>query len=95
MEKISGQKLPRDNKAGKRSFVRVAQTDFMPSRTEVQCAEIVDGLVARANVMRVEFSALALNPSRSNASRARDILDEFNEIRDELRAFHRVITPIY
>ena len=95
MERVAGIKLPRDNKAGKRHFVKVERSDLQPSAAEIQRGEIVDRLVARADMVRVEFRCLALAPCRSNAAKARDLLDEFNDIKDELAAFHRVIKPIY
>lgn len=95
MERISGRQLPRDNKAGKRTFKRVERMDLNRSQLEIQSAEVIDRLVGRADNIRTEFRRLALSPNSRNAQRARDLLEEFTDIREELTAHHRVIQPIY
>ena len=95
MERISGRQLPRDNKAGKRSFVKVERMDLRRSEQEIQSAEVIDRLVDRADIIRGEFRHLALSPNNRNAQRARDLLEEFTEIKDELTAHHRIISPIF
>lgn len=94
MERISGQRLPRDNK-GKHTFKKVERMDLRLSETEVKSAEVVDRLIDRADEIRREFRLLAISPNIRNASRARDLLDEFRDIREELATHHRLIAPIY
>lgn len=94
MERISGRKLHRDNK-GKHNFKRVQRMDLNKSQLEVQNAEAIDLLVHRADNIRNDFRQLALSANHRNAQRARELIEEFTDIKAQLTVHHRVIAPIY
>lgn len=94
MERISGRKLHRDNK-GKHTFKRTARMDLRKSELEVQNAEVIDRLVGRADNIRNDFRQLTLSPNHRNAQRARELIEEFTDIKAQLTVHHRVIAPIY
>jgi len=94
MERIAGRQLPRENKA-RYKFTKVEHLNLNRSELEVQSAEVIERLVTRADSIRSDFRLLALSPNRGNAQRARDLLEEFTEIREELNTHHRIIAPIY
>lgn len=93
-ERVAGERLPRDNK-GRHTFKKVLVTNMTRTVSEVQSANIVDGLLESADRIRRDFRLCVLQPNRSNAQRARELLGDFTEVRAELAAHHRVISPIY
>lgn len=94
MERLSGRKLPRQ-KAGKFRFKKTTRLDLKRSVEEVRSANTVDDLLARADRIRDNFRRLTVQVSRANAEKARELLGEFEDVRDELASHHRVIEPIF
>ena len=94
MEKISGVRLFR-RKTHHYSFKKVPHLELRKSESEKKNADVVDGLVARADVIRGEFRRLAALSNRNSAQKARRLVEEFNGISRQLAARHRAIDPIY
>lgn len=96
MERISGRQLPRSGKAGSYKFKPVIPLKLHRTETEIRNSETIDRLLDRVGVIRSEFRALALSPdSHRCAQKARKLVDEFTELRDELALHHRIVDPIY
>lgn len=94
MEKLSGLRLPRDNKAHyKRTRVQVSNMN--KTAVEIEAGEEADRLVTKANQLRVEFNKLIEIPDRRNAQEARKVLNRFEEIREDLKEYHRVLDPLF
>ena len=94
MEKISGVRLFR-RKTHHYRFKKVPHLDLRKSESEKKSADVVDDLVARADSIRGEFRLLSEQANRTNAVKARDLLADFEDIRQRLAQHHRVIRPIF
>jgi hypothetical protein len=93
MERIAGQKLPRDN-SGKRRHRRQPQLQLEQSPAEVERSREVDALIAEADVLRRRFAELSTTSSSRAAAEAREVLADFERIRRQLAKSHRIIDPI-
>src|SRR5690348_11510902 len=65
MERISGRKLPRDNK-GKHVFRKCERLDLKRTEVEVKNSERIEELVAHADSLRQRFRSLTISPNRDN-----------------------------
>lgn len=93
MERISGMKLER-HKMGKTHFKRQIRSDMHQSPEEMRVSLDVDNLLARASAVRAEFQELCLTPNRTTVIRARRLLAEYEEFRQQLAVHHRILDPI-
>ena len=94
MERLSGRKLPRQ-KTGKFRFKRPTHLDVRLSPTEARDTALIDDLLTRADSLRQSFRELVDTTSRRNVQAARQILDDFEDVRKALADHHRVIDPIF
>lgn len=95
MERLSGRKLPRSN-AGHFRNVRVSNPlDTRLSKVESESLERIGVLLESADELQRSWSELIAGPqSRTAAADARDILESYEKVRQELAKLHRIIPPL-
>ena len=94
MERLSGRKLPRSNSGHFRN-VRVKQLDTTLSAVEAHSVDRIDTLLGQAEQLQQAWTELIAGPAnRTAAADARDILENYENVRRELAKLHRIIPPL-
>lgn len=94
MERMSGRKLPRQ-KTGKYRFKPSTPSSMRLSAEEIRDGAEVDNLLANAESMRQRFRELAKSANRREVQVARQLLEDFERVKEALADHHRVVDPIY